>query len=57
MPLESAPVTTEAEFHSHLEALIAEALANGVDIEAPWDCHNTTDQYDYEALISAVNSE
>ena len=55
MPVDSTTVATEAELYSRLDALVGEAVENGLTIEGGWTCRSADGQYDYEALITAVN--
>lgn len=53
MSLPGHPVMTEDEFERQFDALVAEALRHGVDIEGFWSCGSPPEAI-YEAEISRV---
>ncbi|MWG33068.1 hypothetical protein [Halomarina oriensis] len=52
---DTTELTTEEEFYRRLDTLIGEAVENDLTIEGGWACRSMDGQYEYEALISAVD--
>ncbi|WP_136717543.1 hypothetical protein [Halorientalis salina] len=56
MTAEEPSVTSQAELHAELRALLLRAHANGVEVKGGWDCRNGDDRPDWDVVVTEVET-
>jgi hypothetical protein len=54
MTAEKSAISSEADLHAELKALLRRAHANGLDVEGGWACRNGDDHPDWDVVVSQV---